>query len=149
VLAFHARTEAQLRVRLARAGLGEASDEAIAWLRRLGYLDDVAYARGRARALLASGRGPRLAARRLAAEGVAEGAARAAVAEALVGAAEGAPSPEGALCRAALARKLRGEALPDDARDRARLARFLLARGFSAEAVRRALDLDVDLDGGD
>jgi regulatory protein len=146
VLAFHARTEAQLRARLARAGLADAADEALDWLRRLGYLDDAAYARGRARALLAAGRGPCLAARRLAAEGVADGAARAAVAEALAGAAGGAPSPEAALCHAALARKLRGAALPDDARERARLARFLLARGFSAEAVRRALDLDLDLE---
>jgi SOS response regulatory protein OraA/RecX len=48
-----------------------------------------------------------------------------------------------ALCRAALARKLRGASVAaEDARGRARLARFLLGRGFSGDAVRRALDLD-------
>jgi regulatory protein len=37
---------------------------------------------------------------------------------------------------------------PADARERAKQGRFLLARGFSAEAVRRVLAWDPDEDGG-
>jgi regulatory protein len=142
VLAFHARSEAQLRERLARAGFGEVAADVLAWLRRLGYVDDAAYARGRARALLASGRaGPRLAERRLQAAGIPRDDARRAVAEAL-GAQAGA-GDEVALCRAALQRKLRGAAAEDlDAKGRARVARFLLGRGFSPEAVSRVLRAD-------
>jgi regulatory protein len=145
VLAFHARTEAQLRARLARAGLADAADETIAWLARLGYLDDAAYAGARARALVAPGRlGPRAAERRLRGAGIPAGAARQAVAAAVAAhapQAEGGGAQELALCRAALWRKLRGAPAPPDAKGRARLARFLLGRGFSADAVRRALDL--------
>jgi regulatory protein len=150
VLAFHARTEAQLRARLAKAGLAEAADDTIAWLSRLGYLDDAAYAGAHARALLAPGRfGPRAAERRLRDAGITAPAARAAVAAALethaTGAAEG-RAQEAALCRAALARKLRGVSFAaQDARGRARLARFLLGRGFSGEAVQRVLDLDDEV----
>jgi regulatory protein len=148
VLAFHARTEAQLRARLARAGLADVADEAVAWLARLGYLDDRAFARVRARSLVARGRcGPRLAKRRLADAGVSPDAAEAAVSAALADAAEageGRDSPEVALCRVAVARKLRGAEPPPDDRARARLARFLLGRGFSAEAVRRVLGLAAD-----
>ena len=39
-------------------------------------------------------------------------------------------------------------ALPADAAQRAKQARFLLARGFSAEVVRRVLAWDADEDGG-
>jgi regulatory protein len=149
VLAFHARSEAQLRARLARAGLAAAADETIAWLARLGYLDDAAYAGARARSLLApGGLGPRAAERRLRGAGIAAGAARQAVAAALAAhasQAEGNAAQELSLCRAALARKLRGAPAPADAKGRARLARFLLGRGFSADAARRALDLDDDV----
>jgi regulatory protein len=144
VLAFHARSEAQLRERLARAGLDHVAADVLAWLGRLGYVDDAAYARGRARALLASGRaGPRLAERRLQAAGIPRDEARRAVAEAL-GAPEGG-GDEAALCRAALRRKLRGAAVEDlDPKGRARVARFLLGRGFSAEVVARALGQDAE-----
>jgi regulatory protein len=141
VLGFHARSEAQLRDRLARAGLGEVAAEAIAWLRGLGYLDDVAFARARARTLLAGGRaGPRLAAARLAAAGIPRDEARRAIADALAAHANGAAGDEAALARTAAARKLRG-ADPSalDAKGRARLARFLLGRGFSPEAVARVV----------
>jgi regulatory protein len=139
VLAHHARTEAQLRARLERAGHGDVAAEVLAWLRRLGYVDDAAFARGRARSLLGAGRaGPRLAERRLVVAGIPRAEARRAVAEAVTQAGD-----EPALCRAALARKL-GAARPDDldAKGRARAARFLLGRGFSPEVVARVLRLD-------
>jgi regulatory protein len=103
----------------------------------MGYVDDAAYARARARALLAGGRaGPGLAERRLHAAGVDEAVARDAVREAQEGA------TEAALCRAALGRRLHGQPLDVlDEGARARLARWLVGRGFSAEAATRAVGL--------
>ncbi len=143
-LAAGARTEAQVRARLARAELGAEADEVVGWLLRLGYLDDVAYARARARALVAPGRlGPRLAERRLLVAGVDRGRAREAVAAALAEA--GAGEGEIALCRA-LAQKRAGKAdlAALDDRARSRLGRFLLGRGFSGNAVARVLGLYED-----
>ncbi|HET7755204.1 MAG TPA: regulatory protein RecX [Anaeromyxobacteraceae bacterium] len=147
VLAFHARSEAQLRDRLARAGHESCAGEVIAWLKRLGYVDDAAYARGRARSLLASGRaGPRLVERRLFAAGIPREDARRAVASALreVGSEGGSgAADELALCRAAAERKLRGARATElDDRGRARLARHLLGRGFSPEVVSRVLRME-------
>jgi regulatory protein len=149
VLAFHARTHAQLRARLARAGFEAQADEVLAWAGRLGYLDDTAYARARARALLGSrGVGPRRAEERLRAAGIDAASARAAVADAAeeraTGRREGEPA-ELALCREALSRKLRGRDLAGlEDRERARLARFLLGRGFSSAAVTRLVPLRWD-----
>ena len=147
VLAFHARTQAQLRARLSRAGFEAQADEVLGWARRLGYLDDAAYARARARALLASqGLGPRRAEERLRAAGIDAARARAAVAEAAEerteGRREGEPA-ELALCREAPAQLPRELARMDD-RERARLARFLLGRGYSSSAVARLVPLRWD-----
>jgi regulatory protein len=137
-LAAAARTERQVRARLEKAELSGQADAVVAWLRELRYLDDDAYARARARSLVATGRvGPRTAERRLLRAGIAAGAARAAVAGALV---EEAPGGEAAQCRALALRRARGTPLDAlDARARGRLARFLLGRGFSGSAVARAL----------
>jgi len=148
LLAARPRTESQIRDRLARAGFEAQAGEVVAWLRGLGYLDDAAYARERARSLLAPGRhGPRLAERRLAAAGVPRELARRAVAEAL---AEGGARAggEAARCRVVAERRARGPLDALDARERARLGRFLLGRGFSGAAVAAALGVYVD-DGGD
>ncbi len=148
-LAAAARTEAQVRSRLGKADLAGQADAVVGWLRDLRYLDDGAYARGRARSLIASGRvGPRVAERRLLRAGVGAGEARAAVAGALEAEA---PGGEAALCRALAVRRARGTPLDRlDPRARARLARFLLGRGFSGGAVARVLgDLAArDLDEG-
>ncbi len=149
MLAARPRTEAQIRERLAREGLGEMADEVLSWLRRLGYLDDAAYARARARSLVAPGRlGPRLAERRLVAAGIPQAQAREAVAAALQAACEGAVSGESAeaeLCRALADRRLRGVSPGSlDEKARARLARFLLQRGFTGRAVARAIGAYVD-----
>jgi regulatory protein len=146
-LASAARTEAQVRARLARAELAGEADEVVAWLLRLGYLDDAAYARARARALFAPGRlGPRLAERRLVAAGVERGRARAAVAGALGGEGERAGGDaEAALCRALAERRARTADLSAlDARARSRLCRFLLGRGFSGAVVARVLGIWED-----
>ena len=149
VLAFHARSQAQLRARLTRAGFEAEADEVLAWATRLGYLDDAAYARARARALLGTQRvGPRRAEERLRAAGIEAARARLAVAQAAEERAEGRREGEPAelaLCRDALARKLRGRELAGlDERERGRLARFLLGRGFSSAAVARLIPLRWD-----
>lgn len=150
VLAFHARTEAQLRARLARDGLAGQADEVLAWLRRLGYVDDAAWARAHARALVQARAGPRRVEARLRAAGIPDSSARRALEEAMAERASERPGREPAevaLCRAALAARLRG-ADPDDLdeRARARAARYLLGRGFSGAAVARALGLREDLE---
>lgn len=150
VLAFHARTEAQIRRRLSSAGHGAEADEVVAWLLRLGYLDDGAWARAKARSLLAPGRlGPRAAERRLAAAGIPVPAARAAVEEALRERAgeAGAGGAELALCRALAERRARAPIGELDDRARARLARFLLGRGFAGEVVARVVGLSTSAEG--
>lgn len=142
-----------MRRRLERDGLGEVAAEVAAWLTRLGYLDDRAYARARARSLTAPGRlGPRLAERRLVAAGIPAPEARAAVAEALAESGGGVPgagaeAAEVALARALAAKRTGGVPLDSlDEKARARLARFLLGRGFSGRAVSGTLGVYVDSD---
>jgi regulatory protein len=149
LLASRARTEAQLRARLEKEALGAEADATLAWLRGLGYLDDAAFARARARSPIAPGRvGPRLAERRLVAAGIASGAARAAVAAALAEAGEGGgPGIEAALCRALAERRARTADLRGlDDRARRRLSRFLLGRGFAPAVVARVLGIYEDAD---
>jgi regulatory protein len=147
LLAARPRTAAGIRERLARDGFAEVADEVVGWLTGLGYLDDAAYARARARSLTAPGRlGPRLAERRLVAEGVPQDEAREAVGRALCEAGAAPEAAEAALARALVERRVRGPLALLDDRDRARLARFLLGRGFSGRAVSSALGVYVDSD---
>jgi regulatory protein len=141
-LANRPRSEAEIRTRLARAELGAEADDTVAWLARLGYLDDAAFARARARGLVSGGRaGPRLDERRLRAAGIPEAAARQAIRDALqevTGAAGG--EAEVALCRAFAERRTRGATLASlDDKPRARLARWLLGRGFAGPVVARVI----------
>ena len=116
----------------------------VAWLRGLGYLDDEAYARERARWQLGPGRtGPRLAERRLVSAGVPPALARAAVADALAE-----PGEEARRCRALAERRARRPLGGLDDRERARVARWLRGRGFSGGAVASVLGVHVD-DGED
>lgn len=131
-LAARPRSEAEVRRRLQRAGATPAAvDRAIARLLELRYLDDAAFAIGRAADLARRGYGPRAIEARLAAAGVrgapaSDGAARA------VG-------DEVALARAALERRLRGRAFAALERaEQARLLRWLVGRGFSPGAARAA-----------
>jgi len=146
LLSARPRTEAEIRDRLARAGLGPEAGAVADWLRALGYLDDEAYARDRARRLLSpGGLGPRLAEARLAAAGVAPELARRAVEEALGGPGG---SAEVERCRWLAARRAPGPVAELGERERARLARFLLGRGFSGAAVSAAVGALVDDEGG-
>jgi regulatory protein len=144
-LAARARTEAQLRARLSRDGLDAEADATVAWLRGLGYLDDAAYARARARGLVAPGRlGPRLAERRLQGEGIPAAEAREAVAAALAEEGGDARAAELQRCRDLLARRSRAAPLELDERGLRRLSRFLLGRGFSPSVVARVLGVRED-----
>jgi len=146
LLASRPRTAREVRERLLRDGLGAEADAVAEWLRDLGYLDDEAYARDRAERLVARGLGPRLAEERLVSAGVPEALARCAVHEAL-GPTE-AGQGEAVRCRTLAVRRAR-RPLPElDSGERARLARFLLGRGFSAGAVSAALGVPVDDEGG-
>jgi regulatory protein len=141
LLAARPRTEAQILERLARAGFEAEAEGVVAWLRDLRYLDDDAFARDRAASLVAPGRlGPRMAERRLVAAGIPRDAAQRAVREAL-------GDEETKRCRL-LAERRAGAAgaVPDDLgeREKARLSRFLLGRGFSGRAVSAALGVYVD-----
>lgn len=149
LLAARPRTELEVLRRLDLAGFAEEAPAVVAWLRGLGYLDDAAYARDRARGLVAPGRlGPRLAVQRLVAAGIPREAAGGAVAEALASDGVGGAQAEAARCRLLAERRARGPLAGLDNRDRARLARFLLGRGFSGPAVSAALGIFVDGDGG-
>ena len=82
--------------------------------------------------------------RRLLAAGIPRDAARGAVAAALREVVPG-DADELGLCRSAAERKLRGvPAASLDDKGRARLARFLLGRGFSPGVVSRVVRMDED-----
>ena len=145
-LAARARSEAEIRARLGRAGLGEEAAEVVRWLAGLGYLDDRALAAARARSLLRPGRlGPRLVERRLLAAGIDGALAREAVAGALESGGGGARA-ELALCLALARRRAGGDPEELADREKARLARFLAGRGFSGRAIAQVMGLREDLD---
>ena len=135
ILARRPRTELELDLALRRKQVPEADRKVVvARLRELGYMDDRELARVRAQSLLANGTAPRLAARRLSAQGVAAGDVHSAVAEAAGGASEA------ALVALALQKRLRGRA-PRDEKERQRIFRALLAKGHRASQVARALEM--------
>jgi regulatory protein len=149
LLAARPRTEAQIRERLVRAGFPEEADGVVTWLRGLGYLDDAAFARANARAMLAPGKlGPRKAEQRLLQAGLPAEDARAAVREALQGD-EGRQlgAAERDLCRTLAERRARGPLAELDDRARARLARFLAGRGFAGPVIASVLGLYEDGEG--
>ncbi len=137
MLSRRARSEAEVRARLARSGFSEGDvDAAIARLRELRFLDDAAFARNRAEKLLVAGRlGPKGVARKLIGQGISSEQADQAIHEA-----QG-DSKEIELAERFL-KKLKppvDRASPMEAR--ARAARSLLSRGFSEEIVRQILGL--------
>jgi regulatory protein len=132
LLAVRDRSEAELRSRLARRGFAaEAVEAALERCRQLGYLDDVRFARERARALLAAGRavGPRLLAD-LHAHGIEESEARAALAEA-----EAEIDPGRLLAELAARRFADFDYHSADARQRRRVVHYFLRRGFPLSRV--------------
>ncbi len=135
MLARRALSHAEMAERLARRGGGAPAVAAeIARLDRAGLLDEITLARGVCRAQLRAGRGRRAVIAALKRRKVAKDAADAALAEVAAG------EDETAALAAAFAkvtakhrfwRRLPGE--------RRKVVRYLLARGFSLEAVNRAL----------
>jgi regulatory protein len=119
------RSARDVDARLARAGVDEEGRaEALETLERLGWVDDVRFASGRAAALAARGYGDAAIRADLERQGVGGEA----VAEAVA-----ALEPEAERARAAAAREGRS----------ARTARRLAAKGFSLEAVEAAIGADV------
>jgi regulatory protein len=140
LLARRSRTELELDRALERAKFPAAERKvALARLRELGYMDDREVARGRARTLIGRGDAPRLAARRLAAQGIAPQDAKAAVAEA------SGEADDQELARKALQRRLRGRE-PADEREKRRLLRALIAKGHKPGAAARALGMEWEGD---
>jgi regulatory protein len=140
LLAARARTEAELDAALLRAGYPEDDRKsALARLRELGYMDDREVARGRARTRVLSGDAPRMAARRLEAQGVPGGIAEEAAREAA------GEASEEELAARALERRLRGR-VPRDDRERRRLFRALVSKGHRAQVVAQLLGIDWEGD---
>ncbi|HUJ28798.1 MAG TPA: RecX family transcriptional regulator [Myxococcales bacterium] len=141
LLAARARTEHELDAALIRAGYSETDRHAaLARLRELRYLDDRETARQRARSRVGLGDAPRLAARKLEAQGVGKAMAREAAAEAAEG------LDEGQLLKRALQRKLRGRKPPRTDREKQRLLRSLIAKGHRPGAAAKALGVEWDGD---
>jgi SOS response regulatory protein OraA/RecX len=140
LLARRSRTELELDRALERAKFPATERKvALARLRELGYMDDREVARGRARTLIGRGDAPRLAARRLAAQGIAPQDAQAAVAEA------SGEADDQELARKALQRRLRGRE-PAGEREKRRLLRALIAKGHKPGAAARALGIEWEGD---
>jgi regulatory protein len=140
LLAMRSRTELELDRALERAKVSAADRKAVlARLRKLRYMDDREVARGRARTLIERGDAPRLAARRLVAQGIAPLDAQAAVAEA------SGEADDEELARKALQRRLRGRQ-PADEREKRRLLRALIAKGYKPGAAARALGIEWEGD---
>jgi regulatory protein len=139
LLAARSRTEAELRRALLSRDYppGEV-ESSVARVRELGYLDDGEVARSRARSLLGRSAAPRLAARRLEAQGIDPVLARTAV--------DGEAGEEGeaGLLERALQRRVKGRKL--DAKETQRVFRSLVQKGFRPSAVARKLGLDWEGD---
>jgi regulatory protein len=135
LLAARSRTEAELRRALETRGyVPDDLEAAVARLRELGYLDDGEVARSRARSLLGRGASPRLAERRLEAQGIVTAQARRAVEE------EAGERGEAGLLERALERRLKGREV--NQAEKQRVFRSLVQKGFRPSAVARALRID-------
>ena len=137
LLALRAHSEKELRAKLLAAGFGEGLvAEVIGKCRELGYLDDGKYARQRTRELAVN----RLAGdRRIAADlrerGIAENLVREAIAQIRQEFSE-----EDALARIVRKRSKGREVVGMDEKERVRMARNLMGRGFSPGLVFKMLN---------
>ncbi|RMG12455.1 MAG: regulatory protein RecX [Deltaproteobacteria bacterium] len=147
LIAHRARSEAELRRRLEARGFPHGVlPSTLRRLHSLDLLDDSAFARARADALLRRGAGPHLVEARLAQAGVTAEVAARALAQALADA-----GGEEAVARRALARRTgrSGGGGPKRRETARRLAAWLTRRGFSAEVAGRVTGLFHDLGDGD
>jgi regulatory protein len=124
LLGFRARSEAEIRERLARYGfVGETIDAVVVRLEELGYLDDAEFARAKAREK-ARRYGPRRVSVELKKSGIGEALAREVVQQEFAGRSEVGEA------RSAAARRYNGRGSDAEAR---RVYGFLVRRGYSAE----------------
>jgi len=124
LLGYRARSEGELRERLGRSGyLNETVEGVILRLKDLGYLDDVEFARLKAREK-ARRYGPRRISAELRRSGLGEDLARSVVEEEFAG------REELGEARSAAARRYNGRGSDAEAR---RVYGFLVRRGYSAE----------------
>jgi regulatory protein len=124
LLGYRARSEAEIRDRLTRYGyVGETIEGVVLRLQELGYLDDVEFARMKAREK-ARRYGPRRVSVDLKKSGVGEALAREVVEEEFAGRSEVEEA------RSAAARRYNGRGSEGEAR---RVYGFLVRRGYSAE----------------
>ena len=137
-IAYQARTEQEVRRKLARKGFPEhVADEAVARMAELGYLDDAAYARAYARGRLEGrGHGPQRIRNDLRKRGVAPGVIEAALDELV----EQDDLRETAL-RHGRKRWRRLASEPDTYKRRRKLADFLVRRGYDFDLIREVTDL--------
>ncbi|MHB8417715.1 MAG: regulatory protein RecX [Myxococcales bacterium] len=134
LLAARPRSRARLRERLLAAGHSpEEVEAALARAVELGYLDDCAFARARAEALLGRYAAPAVE-RKLAADGVSAELARETLAEL--------QADDASLARTLLERRFGSEPLAGTLA--ARAARFLAGRGFGEELIERLLRRTTD-----
>jgi regulatory protein len=157
LLAARSRTEAELRRSLLSREYPPGEVEtAVARVRELGYLDEGEVARARARSLLGRSAAPRLAARRLEAQGIDPVVARAAV-DGEAGEEGEAGLLERALQRCVKGRSGGGAGFARDGRrpeavasmtekEKQRVFRSLVQKGFPPSAVARKLGIDWDSD---
>ena len=144
-LSHRARTEREVRQRLAEAGVPEDTvEETAAWLRERGYLDDTAFAEGYVQSRQSgAGYGPERVRRELVRRGVGRTEADAAVG---AGFAAGDVAADALRQGAARLRLLAREA--DPRKRRKKLFDFLVRRGFAfdvaADAVGRLLQGGAD-----
>ena len=145
LLSHRARATVELRRRLTRLELpATAIDEALARLTRLGYLDDAAFARQRARGrMLASGQSRYRIRSELLRKGVNRETADAAIEETL----SSDEVDEGAIIERVAAKKARALAKLDPQTRRRRLYAFLARRGFGVDEIRRVIDMNLDENG--
>jgi regulatory protein len=124
LLGYRARSEAEIRDRLARYGfVGETTEGVVLRLKELGYLDEAEFARMKAREK-ARRYGPRRVSVELKKSGVGEALAREVVEEEFAGRSEVGDA------RSAAARRYNGRGSDAEAR---RVYGFLVRRGYSAE----------------
>jgi regulatory protein len=139
LLAHRERSVAGLSRRLVDRGFPQAVVETVvASLAAIGLVDDTRFAELWTRSRVAAGYGSRRILRELAESGIDPGLAEAALAAAL----DGADDIE-------RARSIVGAGPPRDRRERERVLRRLISRGFDLSVAMRALDVDTPLTSDD
>ncbi|MEM1044011.1 MAG: RecX family transcriptional regulator [Bacteroidota bacterium] len=144
-IAYQARTEEEVRRKLARKGFPDhVADEAVARMRELGYLDDEAYARAYARGRLAGrGHGPQRIRSDLRKRGVASKTIDTVLDEVV---------EQDDLREAALQhgrkRWVRLQREADPRKRRKKLSDFLVRRGYGFDLIREVVETLEAEDGG-